>query len=183
MYDLFNLYLLKSNLCLLRIWNFNILSIFRHFRSGADVTFHVYGPKKEEKRLRSILNKWADRGYVGNITISEKDTSLRSLLSLQVSQLNLKCHYKIWLLSSPFVTVAVTLKKNITPRVGFNINSISFCRFRIVWKDSYALYWFSKLDLHIPGASPLEQEKIVLYPVLLFFEYLQDWTNINLINM
>lgn len=64
-----------------------ILFLFSsHFRSGADVTFHVYGPKKEEKRLRSILNKWADRGYVGNITISEKETSLRSILTLQVSQ-------------------------------------------------------------------------------------------------
>lgn len=58
---------------------------FRHFRSGIDVTFHVYCAKKEEKRLRSILNKWADRGHVGNITISEKDTYLRSLLSIQVS--------------------------------------------------------------------------------------------------
>lgn len=53
--------------------------------SGADVTFHVFGLKKDEKRIRSILNKWADRGYIGNITISEKDTSLRTLLSLQVS--------------------------------------------------------------------------------------------------
>lgn len=62
------------------------LLLCRHFRSGADITFHVYGPpKKEEKRFRAILSKWADRGYVGNITISEKDTSLRSLLSLQVS--------------------------------------------------------------------------------------------------
>nr|XP_023024314.1 hemicentin-1-like [Leptinotarsa decemlineata] len=60
----------------------------RHFRSGADVTFHVYSSKKEERRLRSILNKWADRGYVGNITISEKDTTLRSLLSLESLAIN-----------------------------------------------------------------------------------------------
>ncbi|KAJ8918647.1 hypothetical protein NQ315_013153 [Exocentrus adspersus] len=60
----------------------------QHFMSGVDVTFHVYALKKDEKRLRSILNKWADRGYVGNITISEKDTTLRTLLSLQSLAIN-----------------------------------------------------------------------------------------------
>lgn len=53
--------------------------------SGADVTFQVFGPKKEEKKVKNVLNKWADRGYVGNITVSEKDNSIKTTLSIQVS--------------------------------------------------------------------------------------------------
>ncbi|XP_023311270.1 LOW QUALITY PROTEIN: uncharacterized protein LOC108910229 [Anoplophora glabripennis] len=70
-----------------RVEDVSVINVV-HFMSGADVTFHVFGLKKDEKRIRSILNKWADRGYIGNITISEKDTSLRTLLSLQSLAIN-----------------------------------------------------------------------------------------------
>lgn len=57
---------------------------FRHYRSGADVTFHLFGLKKDEKRVRTILTKWADRGYIANLTIADKDFVFRPLLDLQV---------------------------------------------------------------------------------------------------
>lgn len=53
---------------------------------GIDVAFRVFGPK-DEKRLRSILNRWKDRGYFGNISISdeEKGYASKSTVTLQVS--------------------------------------------------------------------------------------------------
>ncbi|XP_066246025.1 uncharacterized protein [Euwallacea similis] len=59
-----------------------------HYMSGADVTFQVYGPKKEEKKVKNILNKWADRGYVGNITVAQKDNSIKTPLSIQSVDIN-----------------------------------------------------------------------------------------------
>lgn len=53
--------------------------------SGADVTFQVVGSKKEEKKVKNVLNKWVDRGFVGNITVAEKDNSIKTPLSIQVS--------------------------------------------------------------------------------------------------
>jgi hypothetical protein len=56
-----------------------------YFRSGADVTFHLFAVKKDEKRIRSILSKWADRGYIANLTVADKEFVFRPLLDLQVS--------------------------------------------------------------------------------------------------
>ncbi|XP_050505456.1 uncharacterized protein LOC114338937 [Diabrotica virgifera virgifera] len=62
--------------------------VLTHFRTGIDVTFHVFAPKKDERKLRSILNKWEDRGHVSNLTLSEKDSYLRSLISIQSLDIN-----------------------------------------------------------------------------------------------
>jgi hypothetical protein len=62
-----------------------IFFLFRYFRSGADVTFHLFAVKKDEKRIRSILSKWADRGYIANLTVADKEFVFRPLLDLQVS--------------------------------------------------------------------------------------------------
>ncbi|KAF7283416.1 hypothetical protein GWI33_000645 [Rhynchophorus ferrugineus] len=59
-----------------------------HYMSGADVTFQVYGPKKEEKKVKNVLNKWIDRGYIGNVTVSEKDNSIKTVLSIQSVDIN-----------------------------------------------------------------------------------------------
>ncbi|CAG9764098.1 unnamed protein product [Ceutorhynchus assimilis] len=59
-----------------------------HYMSGADVTFQVFGPKKEEKKVKNAINKWADRGYVGNITVAEKDNSIKTPLSIQSVDIN-----------------------------------------------------------------------------------------------
>uniref|UniRef100_A0AAR5PIR0 Ig-like domain-containing protein n=1 Tax=Dendroctonus ponderosae TaxID=77166 RepID=A0AAR5PIR0_DENPD len=56
--------------------------------SGADVTFQIYGPKKDEKKAKNILNKWIDRGYIGNITVAEKDSSIKTPLSIQSVDIN-----------------------------------------------------------------------------------------------
>lgn len=58
---------------------------YSHYMSGADVTFQIYGPKKDEKKVKNILNKWIDRGSIGNITVAEKDSSIKTPLSIQVS--------------------------------------------------------------------------------------------------
>ncbi|XP_030761910.1 adhesion G protein-coupled receptor B3-like [Sitophilus oryzae] len=56
--------------------------------SGADVTFQVYCPKKDEKKVKNVLNKWIDRGHVGNVTVSEKDNSIKTALSIQSVDIN-----------------------------------------------------------------------------------------------
>ncbi|KAH0815829.1 hypothetical protein GEV33_006961 [Tenebrio molitor] len=59
-----------------------------YFRSGADVTFHLFAVKKDEKRIRSILSKWADRGYIANLTVADKEFVFRPLLDLQSVSIN-----------------------------------------------------------------------------------------------
>ncbi|KAG5870509.1 hypothetical protein JTB14_012630, partial [Gonioctena quinquepunctata] len=59
-----------------------------HYQSKADVTFHVNSSKKDEKRLRSIINKWVDRGYVGNLSISGRDAFINSQLSIESLAIN-----------------------------------------------------------------------------------------------
>ncbi|RZC38042.1 uncharacterized protein BDFB_006490, partial [Asbolus verrucosus] len=56
--------------------------------SGADVTFHLFAVKKDEKRIRSILSKWADRGYIANLTVADKEFVFRPLLDLQSVSIN-----------------------------------------------------------------------------------------------
>ncbi|XP_060528944.1 uncharacterized protein LOC132703606 isoform X2 [Cylas formicarius] len=59
-----------------------------YFKSGADVTFNIYGSKKDEKKIKGIITKWLDKRFVGNITVSEKDDSISTLLSLQSLDIN-----------------------------------------------------------------------------------------------
>uniref|UniRef100_A0AAR5P0P9 Ig-like domain-containing protein n=1 Tax=Dendroctonus ponderosae TaxID=77166 RepID=A0AAR5P0P9_DENPD len=56
--------------------------------SGADVTFQVVGSKKEEKKVKNVLNKWVDRGFVGNITVAENDNSIKTPLAIQSVDIN-----------------------------------------------------------------------------------------------
>lgn len=56
---------------------------FRSSAAETDVTLHFYGPKKDEKKVKGILNKWAHRGYIANVTIPSRDISF-STLTLQV---------------------------------------------------------------------------------------------------
>ena len=35
--------------------------------------------------MRAILSKWADRGYIANLTVADKEFVFRPLLDLQVS--------------------------------------------------------------------------------------------------
>ncbi|XP_063921163.1 uncharacterized protein LOC135135989 isoform X2 [Zophobas morio] len=59
-----------------------------YFRSGAEVTFHLFAAKKDEKRMRAILSKWADRGYIANLTVADKEFVFRPLLDLQSVSIN-----------------------------------------------------------------------------------------------
>ncbi|XP_050305057.1 uncharacterized protein LOC126742453 [Anthonomus grandis grandis] len=70
-----------------KVENLSIVSLV-HYMSGADVTFQVFAPKKEEKKVKNVLNKWADRGYVANITVAEKDSSMKTPLSIQSVDIN-----------------------------------------------------------------------------------------------
>ncbi|XP_044268389.1 uncharacterized protein LOC123013719 isoform X2 [Tribolium madens] len=58
------------------------------FRSGADVTFHLFALKKDEKRIRTVLGKWADRGYIANLTVTDKQFVFKPMLDLQSVSIN-----------------------------------------------------------------------------------------------
>ncbi|KAL1490851.1 hypothetical protein ABEB36_011536 [Hypothenemus hampei] len=60
-----------------------------HYTSGADVTFQVKtSSKTDERKVKNVLNKWIDRGYVGNITVTEKDNSMKTSLAVQSVDIN-----------------------------------------------------------------------------------------------
>ncbi|KAH1027771.1 hypothetical protein HUJ05_001219 [Dendroctonus ponderosae] len=76
---------LRTNLS--KIEDLTIVNLI-HYMSGADVTFQVVGSKKEEKKVKNVLNKWVDRGFVGNITVAENDNSIKTPLAIQSVDIN-----------------------------------------------------------------------------------------------
>ncbi|KYB25425.1 uncharacterized protein LOC100142542 [Tribolium castaneum] len=58
------------------------------FRSGADVTFHLFALKKDEKRIRAVFSRWADRGYIANLTVTDKEFVFKPMLDLQSVSIN-----------------------------------------------------------------------------------------------
>lgn len=62
----------------------NKLKNFSYENNEAEVTVSVLCNKKDEKRVRSVINKWIDRGYIENITISGKDATKRKTGSLHL---------------------------------------------------------------------------------------------------
>ncbi|CAH0555811.1 unnamed protein product [Brassicogethes aeneus] len=76
---------LKQNFT--RVDNVTLDSV-NHFMSGVDVAFHFYWLKREEKKVKVVLSKWVEKGYIGNITILDKELQIKTVLSIQSFTVN-----------------------------------------------------------------------------------------------
>lgn len=60
----------------------------RSSQTEYEVTFRFYGSNSHENHLRSVINKWGEIGYIGNMTVVNPDIAFYKesiILSIQVS--------------------------------------------------------------------------------------------------
>lgn len=45
---------------------------------GTEATIHFYGPKKDKRKIEALLNRWIHAGHIGNLTLIDRNISLRN---------------------------------------------------------------------------------------------------------